>query len=99
LALRSACFAPLWFSPSDSVLCRILCRDSDATGRARLNAENAITANDFDGNPLLLCPLANLLSPARIVTLVHAGDLCRLARAQETEDCVPIDFAIFLRIV
>jgi hypothetical protein len=99
-ALRSARLAPFQAlslglrSPS-----RVACRAGVTSGWARRDAENTLTANDVDGNPIPLSPPANLRSPARVVALGRAGDLRRLALAQEIEDGVPIYVAIFIRNV
>jgi hypothetical protein len=100
LALRPARFAPL---PALSLglhsLSRFACRSDVTSSWARLDTENTLTANDVDGNPLPLSPPANLRRPAHVVALGRAGDLRRLALAQEIEDSVPIDVAIFIRNV
>jgi hypothetical protein len=96
-ALRSARLAPLLaLSLGLRSLSRVACRAGVASGWARHDAENTLTTNDVDGNPVPLSPPANFRSPARVVALGRAGDLCRLALAQEIEDGVPIDVAIFI---
>jgi len=100
LALRSACLAPLLaLSLGLRSLSRIGRRAGFSSGWARLDPKETLTARDVDGNSLLLCPPANLRRPSRVVALVRAGDLRRLALAQLIEDGVPIDVAIFIRNV
>jgi hypothetical protein len=99
-ALCSARLAPLLaLSLGLRSFCRMARRAGVASGWARRDAENTLTANDFDGNPMPLSPPANLRCPARVVALGRAGNLRRLALAQEIEDSAPIDVAIFLRNV
>jgi hypothetical protein len=99
-ALRSARLAPLLaLSLGLRSLSRIACRAGVTSGWARRDVENTLTTTNVDGNPLPLSPLANLRGPARVVALGRAGDLRRLALAQEIEDSVPIDVAIFFRNV
>jgi hypothetical protein len=68
-------------------------------GWTRLDAENALALNDFDGNSFPLGPLGYPRRTARAVALVWAGDHRRLALAQEIDDGVPIDSTIVIRIV
>jgi hypothetical protein len=103
LALRSARLAPLLaFLPashSHRSLSLIVWCDRSAGGWTRLDAEDALALNDFDGNSLPLCPLGYARRAARAVALVWARDHRRLALAQEIDHGVPIDSTIFIRSV
>jgi hypothetical protein len=100
LPLCSACIAPLLaLTRRLRTLSCIFWRDGLAGGRARLDAEHTLTTHDFDGYSLPLSPPGHLRCPAHAVALGRARDLRRLALAQETDHGVPVDFAIFLRIV
>jgi hypothetical protein len=103
LALRSACLAPLLaflpVSHNHRSLSPIVWWNRGTGGWARLDAENALTLNDFDGNSLPLGPLGYPRRTARAIALVWAGDHRRLALAQEIDDGVPIDSTIVIRSV
>jgi hypothetical protein len=73
--------------------------DGGTGGWTRLDAENALALNDFDGNSLPLGPLGYPRSAAGAVALVRARNHRRLALAQKIEDGVPIDSAIVIRSV
>jgi hypothetical protein len=99
-ALRAHSFAALLLPHSLRLRfpTRSLSPDIATDGRAGLDAKNSLTPIHLDGDAPPFGTLGDLFGPARILTLVRNGDLCRLALAHETEDGLPIDIIIVIVI-
>ncbi|HLL51681.1 MAG TPA: hypothetical protein VK356_13515 [Thermomicrobiales bacterium] len=67
------------------------------SSRLRLNPEDAFSSMNRNGDPFFLCSLDNLVFPAKVIALLCARNLRRLAFAQGIDQRFPIDLTILVQ--